>query len=219
MTAPSPALRLLTLCWNVPLGVYFLFCFIIHFPILLPIWGKSSCLHICPERQSAFMYRNQELAMCQQGGVTAWYFQIRLSVHCCPQMLLGKVSASILRYPCENFSKSCHDIGNHFSSAVDVILTWWPHTVRVRLETLQLFCVISFMCSHLTSVEEFKPFCRSLEPYSDTGLHWQGRLSPCRKGIQFWREKKIWTLGTCVGHLKLVNSNFKSCINCYKIII
>lgn len=83
----------------------------------------------------------------------------------------GKVSASILRYPCENFSKSCHDIGNHFSSAVDVILTWWPHTVRVRLETLQLFCVISFMCSHLTSVEEFKPFCRSLEPYSDTGLH------------------------------------------------
>lgn len=90
MTAPSPALSLLTLCCNVPLGVYFPFCFIIHFPILLPIWGKSSCLHICPERQSAFMYRNQELAMCQQGWVTAWCSQIRLSVHCCPQMLLEK---------------------------------------------------------------------------------------------------------------------------------
>lgn len=212
MTAPSPALRLLTLCRNVPLGVYFPFCFIIHFPILLPIWGKSSCLHICSERQSAFMYRNQELAVCQQGWVTAWSPQSRLSAHCCPQMLLEKW-VPILR----------GTQGRHVKILAKAAMTWaatshllllspspggHTHSV-VTLDTLQLFCVTSFTRNHLASVEEFKSFCRSLELHSETATHWQGRLSPCRKGIQFWRGKKI-TLGTSVGHLKLVNSNFIS---------
>lgn len=189
MTAPSPALRLLTLCWNVPLGVYFLFCFIIHFPILLPIWGKSSCLHICPERQSAFMYRAQELA-----GVG---YCLMLSHQALCTLLspnaAGKVSATILRRTNaqEDLSKGCHDLGSHFSSAVGVTLSWWPCTVSGQVRNLAVFCVVSFMYNHLTSEEEFKPFCRSVEPHSETGAHWQGRLSPCRKGIQFWRGKKI----------------------------
>lgn len=81
----------------------------------------------------------------------------------------GKVSASISRYPRENFIKGCHSLGSHFSSAVEVILTWWPCTVSGQSGwKLCSFSVSSLSCSLIWLL------WRSSSPCAD---HWSPILT------------------------------------------
>ena len=127
--------------------------------------------------------------------------------HCRLQALPGKFALVFQGVHMETFAKAV--MTSTAASAVPLMSSLPGGRAKSAgsWETRLLFCILSSLCNLLTAAGKSGVAYRAVEPPSKAEMHSGGRLSHCRRGIKSWRGRKVQTLGTSLGYLKLLNSD------------